>query len=126
MRGAPARVAADPHVCSRLPVCRIDLDPPHPHAAVCDCRGGRAEAAPPAASGTGTAAGCKSGRSPPAAPGGPAACRFYAAAGRRLYTFEEAPQVLQYNRFIRSGYRAGLSYPRCLRSICEVHNETGG
>ena len=27
--------------------------------------------------------------------------------GTRLYWFEEAPAELQYNRFIRSGYRAG-------------------
>lgn len=34
--------------------------------------------------------------------------------------------MLQYNKFIRSGYRAGLTYPQCLCSMFQLHNETGG
>lgn len=45
--------------------------------------------------------------------------------GSRLYWFDEAPAVLQFNRFVRSGYRAGLKPCDCLRSILEYHNETG-
>lgn len=45
--------------------------------------------------------------------------------GRRLYWFEEAPPVLQFNKYVRSGYRAGLNYQQCLCSIFSYHNETG-
>ena len=44
---------------------------------------------------------------------------------RRLLFFHELPSVLRFNEFIRSGYRAGYTYPAALRSIFEVHNETG-
>lgn len=43
----------------------------------------------------------------------------------RLYWFEEAPPVLQFNRFVRSGYRAGLTPCHCLQSVLQYHNETG-
>lgn len=45
--------------------------------------------------------------------------------GSRLYCFDEAPPVLQFNRFVRSGYRAGLTPCGCLRSVLQYHNETG-
>lgn len=45
--------------------------------------------------------------------------------GQRLYWFDEAPPVLQYNEFVRSGYRAGMSYRQCACSILSYHNETG-
>lgn len=71
---------------------------------------------------------------------------------RRLFWWDEIPTVLQFNRFIRSGYRAGatpaesfdkacqkqrgalphycrvsagLSRRECLCSIFKLHNETG-
>lgn len=45
--------------------------------------------------------------------------------GQRLYWFDEAPPVLQYNKFVRSGYRAGMSYRQCACSIFSYHNEIG-
>ncbi|GAB4819451.1 hypothetical protein N2152v2_006497 [Parachlorella kessleri] len=51
--------------------------------------------------------------------------RTAAQADWRLYSFEEAPPTLQYNKYIRSGYRAGLSYGQCLGSMLCCHNETG-
>ena len=45
--------------------------------------------------------------------------------GRRLYWFEEAPPVLQFNKYVRSGYRAGMNYQQCLCSVFSYHNETG-
>ncbi|EFN56054.1 hypothetical protein CHLNCDRAFT_52154 [Chlorella variabilis] len=60
-------------------------------------------------------------------------CSYYdaAAEGRpagrqhQLYSFLDAPEALRFNKFIRSGYRAGLSYPQCCRSMLSLHNETG-
>ncbi|KAK9807384.1 hypothetical protein WJX73_010328 [Symbiochloris irregularis] len=45
--------------------------------------------------------------------------------GQNLYWFEDAPADLQFNRYIRSGYRAGLSYGECVCSVFQYHNETG-
>lgn len=45
--------------------------------------------------------------------------------GQRLYWFDEAPPALQYNKFVRSGYRAGMSYRQCACSIFSYHNEIG-
>jgi hypothetical protein len=45
--------------------------------------------------------------------------------GQRLYWFDEAPPVLQFNKYVRSGYRAGMNYQQCLCSIFSYHNETG-
>lgn len=53
-------------------------------------------------------------------------CNLASTYGQRLCTFQEAPAVLQFNRFIRTGYRAGLTYPQCACSIFQCHNETGG
>lgn len=47
------------------------------------------------------------------------------SAQPRLRYFEELPAVLRFNRFIRSGYRAGYNYSQALFSIFELHNETG-
>lgn len=48
------------------------------------------------------------------------------APGRpRLYSFDDAPAVLRYNKYIRSGYRAGLSPGQCCASVLQLHNETG-
>lgn len=43
---------------------------------------------------------------------------------KRLLFFHEVPSVLQFNPFIRSGYRSGETYPSALQSIFEWHNET--
>eukprot|EP00803_Ostreobium_quekettii_P003966 evm.model.scf_484.3 EVM.evm.TU.scf_484.3 scf_484:48769-49758(-) len=48
-----------------------------------------------------------------------------ARRGPGVVFWEDAPQVLKFNRFIRSGYRAGYSYPQCLASLWGLHNETG-
>jgi hypothetical protein len=32
----------------------------------------------------------------------------------RLYSFDKIPEYLQYNPFIRTGYRHGLSFKDCL------------
>mmetsp|Transcript_18221 Transcript_18221/g.54829 ORF Transcript_18221/g.54829 Transcript_18221/m.54829 type:complete len:345 (-) Transcript_18221:1785-2819(-) len=45
--------------------------------------------------------------------------------GSRLYWFDEAPPVLQFNKFVHSGYRAGMTHCQCLYSILQYHNETG-
>lgn len=31
---------------------------------------------------------------------------------------------MRFNRYVRSGYRAGLTYPQCCRSMLRYHNET--
>lgn len=57
-----------------------------------------------------------------------AVCTFYVAAAAnpgRLLAFDDAPRVLQFNRYIRSSYRAGLTPAACLRSVFQLHNETG-
>ncbi|GMH44267.1 hypothetical protein BSKO_12201 [Bryopsis sp. KO-2023] len=42
-----------------------------------------------------------------------------------LLFFEDAPKVLQFNRYIRSGFRARYSYWECAKSVFRMHNETG-
>lgn len=42
----------------------------------------------------------------------------------KLYHHDQVPAVLRFNRYIRSGYRAGLTYPQCCRSMFHYHNET--
>ena len=44
--------------------------------------------------------------------------------GIPLYSFEFIPSYLQFNHFIRSGYRVGLSFKLCLLSLFTLHNET--
>lgn len=70
----------------------------------------------------------------PAAPRGGTqwCCSYYAAAAETkakgeplLYTFLEAPAVLRFNKFVRSGYRAGLTPRQCCTSVMQLHNETG-
>ena len=39
--------------------------------------------------------------------------------------FDEAPPVLQFNKYVRSGYRAGMSPRQCLCSMFQYHNEIG-
>lgn len=39
--------------------------------------------------------------------------------------FEDAPAVVQFNRFIRSGYRANYTYCQCCKSVLALHNESG-
>jgi hypothetical protein len=39
--------------------------------------------------------------------------------------FDEAPPVLQFNNYVRSGYRAGMSPRQCLCSMFQYHNEIG-
>lgn len=55
-------------------------------------------------------------------------CSYYAAgaAGPGVYSFMDAPAVLRFNKFVRSGYRAGYSYRQCCASVLRWHNETGG
>ena len=64
--------------------------------------------------------------------GGVWLCSYYAAAAeakaRReplLYSFLDAPAVLRFNKFVRSGYRAGLTTRQCCASVLGLHNETG-
>ncbi|KAL4451534.1 hypothetical protein ABPG75_007196 [Micractinium tetrahymenae] len=57
-------------------------------------------------------------------------CQYYAstaagAATPGLYSFLDAPAVLRFNKFVRSGYRAGYSYRQCCTSVLRLHNETG-
>lgn len=42
-----------------------------------------------------------------------------------LYDFHEAEPYQQHNLFIRSGYRKGLTFAECARSLFSVHNEFG-
>ncbi|KAI6656938.1 Progestin and adipoQ receptor family member 3-like [Oopsacas minuta] len=44
--------------------------------------------------------------------------------GIPLYTFDLIPSYLQFNPFIRSGYRWGLSFKLCTLSLFTLHNET--
>lgn len=55
----------------------------------------------------------------------PAAAPALQWDGQRLYWFDEAPPALQYNKHVRSGYRAGMTYRQCVCSIFSYHNETG-
>jgi len=41
-----------------------------------------------------------------------------------LYKFDECPPYLQDNCFVRTGYRVNLSFISCLKSLCQLHNET--
>ena len=43
-----------------------------------------------------------------------------------LYKYSEVPPFLQGNPHIKSGYRAFLSYPLCLRRFCLFKVELGG
>ena len=45
--------------------------------------------------------------------------------GRPLLWFDQCPPELQFNRYIRSGYRAGYTCRECVASIFQYHNETG-
>ncbi|KAK9815212.1 hypothetical protein WJX72_000048 [[Myrmecia] bisecta] len=45
--------------------------------------------------------------------------------GSELYWFDELPDELRFNIDVRSGYRAGMTYWQCLKSIFQYHNETG-
>lgn len=76
----------------------------------CDCRG------------------VKGACPPPAAVGLVSWCPYYAVAADgppRLYRWHEAPAVLRFNPFIKSGYRAGLSTRQCCASLLQLHNESG-
>eukprot|EP00164_Ancoracysta_twista_P007111 GFYU01010039.1.p1 GENE.GFYU01010039.1~~GFYU01010039.1.p1 ORF type:complete len:372 (+),score=68.01 GFYU01010039.1:135-1250(+) len=42
-----------------------------------------------------------------------------------LVTWEEAPSYLQFNPFVKTGYRKELSYLQCWESLLHLHNETG-
>jgi len=42
-----------------------------------------------------------------------------------LYTYDELPEWLQYNKYITTGYRVQLSMKRCFKSFFHIHNETG-
>ncbi|CAL8463477.1 g3011 [Coccomyxa elongata] len=44
---------------------------------------------------------------------------------KKLKWFDELPRVLQYNKYVRSKYRAGYTYSECACSIFQYHNETG-
>lgn len=43
----------------------------------------------------------------------------------RLVSWADAPSVLQFNKYIRSGYRANYTYAECAASVLSIHNETG-
>lgn len=53
------------------------------------------------------------------------ACSQAAAARPGVYSFTDAPAVLRFNKFVRSGYRAGYTYRQCCTSVLRWHNETG-
>lgn len=44
--------------------------------------------------------------------------------GKDLLFFEDLPEVLQFNKFVRSGYRADLSNWECAKSLFSLHNES--
>ncbi|KAK9837798.1 hypothetical protein WJX74_005271 [Apatococcus lobatus] len=44
---------------------------------------------------------------------------------RRLLWVDEVPRVLAYNKFVKSGYRAGYTPWQCACSVVHLHNETG-
>lgn len=68
--------------------------------------------------------GCRTSK---AAADPPQSCPYYDREGgpTRLLSFHEAPAVLRFNTYIRSGYRAGMGYRDCCRSVLQLHNETG-
>lgn len=41
-----------------------------------------------------------------------------------LLFYEDIPEVLQFNKYVRSGYRAGLTNWECVKSVFSVHNES--
>ncbi|KAK9866877.1 hypothetical protein WJX84_012026 [Apatococcus fuscideae] len=43
----------------------------------------------------------------------------------RLLWVDEVPRVLAYNKFVKSGYRAGYTPWQCACSVVHLHNETG-
>lgn len=47
-----------------------------------------------------------------------------ASHGQPLLKYDECPDYLKSNPYIRTGYRSGQSWPQCLRSIFAFHNET--
>ena len=50
--------------------------------------------------------------------------RPVSTCGIPLYSYECIPSYLQFNQFIRSGYRVGLNLKLCARSLFALHNET--
>eukprot|EP00092_Neocalanus_flemingeri_P000826 GFUD01000879.1.p1 GENE.GFUD01000879.1~~GFUD01000879.1.p1 ORF type:complete len:306 (-),score=77.57 GFUD01000879.1:100-1017(-) len=47
-----------------------------------------------------------------------------ASHGQPLLKFDEAPEYLKTNPYIRTGYRSPQSWSQCLRSVLSLHNET--
>jgi len=47
-----------------------------------------------------------------------------ASHGRPLLKYEDCPQYLKSNPYIRTGYRSDQSWRQCLRSVMSLHNET--
>lgn len=50
--------------------------------------------------------------------------KFPPRQDKPLAFFEDAPEVLKFNKYIRSGYRAGFTNWDCFRSTLRIHNET--
>lgn len=49
---------------------------------------------------------------------------YRSSSSTKLLWWDEVPPKLQFNRYIASGYRANLSYPKCMCSLFAIHNET--
>jgi len=47
-----------------------------------------------------------------------------ASHGQPLLKYDECPEYLKSNPYIRTGYRSAQSLPQCLRSVFSFHNET--
>ena len=47
-----------------------------------------------------------------------------ASHGQPLLKYEECPQYLKSNPYIRTGYRSDQTWRQCLRSVVSLHNET--
>ncbi|KAL4428814.1 hypothetical protein ABPG77_005252 [Micractinium sp. CCAP 211/92] len=88
----------------------------------CDCRSSP-RPAPPAVAGP-----MRAGEAQP--PPLHRNCSYYAASAAGavrpgVYSFTDAPAVLRFNKYVRSGYRAGYTYRQCCASVLRWHNETG-
>ena len=44
--------------------------------------------------------------------------------GQPLLKYDECPEYLKSNPYIRTGYRSTQSWHQCLRSVLSLHNET--
>ena len=49
---------------------------------------------------------------------------YKSSTNKQLLWWDEVPPKLQFNPYIASGYRANLSYKRCMCTFFALHNET--